>query len=306
MLLALVTPRRRAPTARGQRCGRGAPPVVARVAEGRAGARPAHRASRAEDASLREALRPGGARSHAMRSTHGAGPACRLLLARRTVSADLGAKTVVQQDRPAHGRRRHDGRQPGGMAVVRCPGVAWAPPTRSSRAPRAVPAAVAWTARAGADPGDGRSADRRLLGHRDLRAARTAARADGGPDRGAQRIGPERVRLPEEKRALLQKPDGVRDGRRLLLGAAHDDSATRSGAGRFRPPVSAAPPLDSFGRAARLRRRLAGRDDDGRRSRRLPPRPRLSTCAAGTVVLAPAAGTVLIAEPLLLTGSRRW
>jgi hypothetical protein len=110
----------------------------------------------------------------------------------------------------------------------------------------------------------------------------------------------ERVQtLPEDKRALLLQPIGLRDGRRLMqaVRTLTNDALWRA---PFRQPV-APPPSDTFGE----------RESYGSTS---PVETMMDggigslhrgvdySVAAGYAVLAPAAGMVVMAEPLLLTG----
>jgi len=117
----------------------------------------------------------------------------------------------------------------------------------------------------------------------------------------AARAFAERVQtLTDEKRALLQKPTGLRDGRRLMqaLRTLSNDALWR---GPFRPPV-APPPLDSFGgresysSGSPIETMMDGGLGNQHRGLDYP-------VATGYAVLAPAAGAVVMAEPLLLTGN---
>jgi peptidase M23-like protein len=108
------------------------------------------------------------------------------------------------------------------------------------------------------------------------------------------------VVLPEFKRSLAIEPAVVRDGRRLLL-LLRTESPARQWRGRFRPPVDAEP-VFSFGAPTRylgaspvetLTDALYGEVHRGM-DYPVPP---------GTVVQAPAAGTVLMAAHRPLTGN---
>jgi hypothetical protein len=109
------------------------------------------------------------------------------------------------------------------------------------------------------------------------------------------------VVIPEVKRALLHDPRVVRDGRQVQL-SLRTVTPTRHWRGPFAPPV-AAPPAYSYGAPMHYEGKggapVEGATDSvwGEYHRGMdyavPP---------GTVVQAPAAGTVLMAAPLPLTG----
>jgi murein DD-endopeptidase MepM/ murein hydrolase activator NlpD len=105
--------------------------------------------------------------------------------------------------------------------------------------------------------------------------------------------------IPEVKKAMLSSPAGVRDGRLVQL-FLRTVSAKQEWRGAFRPPV-AADPDPSFGcpQTYDAEPPVEGKTDAiwGEYHRGLDyPVP------AGTEVSSPAAGTVLFAGPLLLTG----
>jgi murein DD-endopeptidase MepM/ murein hydrolase activator NlpD len=110
----------------------------------------------------------------------------------------------------------------------------------------------------------------------------------------------ERVQtLSEEKQALLQKPHALRDGRRLMQALRTFTSDALWG-GPFRPPV-APPPADSFGEresyigGSPVEMMMDGGFGDAHRGLDFAVAP-------GHPVNAPAGGSVVMAEPLLLTG----
>jgi murein DD-endopeptidase MepM/ murein hydrolase activator NlpD len=131
-------------------------------------------------------------------------------------------------------------------------------------------------------------------------------RARGGIQRVALRVGvsersyrPRSVMLPLDKRALLLRPDRVRDGRQLLQ-LLHTLTTEQLWRGSFRPPQDGAP-VYSFGSPETWD--VAGPVNSlmdscfGEQHRGLDyPAP------VGTPVLAPAAGSVLFAGNLTLTG----
>lgn len=131
-------------------------------------------------------------------------------------------------------------------------------------------------------------------------------RARGGIQRVALRVGvsersyrPRTLSLPLDKHALLLRPDRVRDGRQLLQ-LLHTLTTEQLWRGPFRPPLDGAP-VYSFGAAETWD--VSGPVDSlmdscfGEQHRGLDyPVP------AGTPVLAPAAGSVLFAGSLALTG----
>jgi len=105
--------------------------------------------------------------------------------------------------------------------------------------------------------------------------------------------------LPDEKRALLSQPNPWRDGRRLLL-AVRTMTSEAQWRGPFRPPVVSSA-LETFGEhesygGVPVLTMMDGGSGDQNRGLDYP-------VAAGTLVQAPAAGTIVMAEPLLLTGN---
>jgi murein DD-endopeptidase MepM/ murein hydrolase activator NlpD len=116
----------------------------------------------------------------------------------------------------------------------------------------------------------------------------------------AERAYPPRAQtVPEEKRALLAQPSGLRDGRRLLL-AVRTASPTALWSGPFRPPV-VVPSVPSFGGretwvgGSSVEMMLDGGLGEYHRGLDYP-------VAAGTLVLSPAGGTVVMAATLALSG----
>jgi murein DD-endopeptidase MepM/ murein hydrolase activator NlpD len=110
---------------------------------------------------------------------------------------------------------------------------------------------------------------------------------------------PRTVIIPEERRPLLGSPRRVRDSRQLLL-MLRTLTAAQQWRGGFQPPVEA-PPVMSFGSPQTYvgGSPVEGMMDSvyGEYHRGLDyPVP------VGTTVQAPAAGTVLLAAPLALTG----
>lgn len=107
------------------------------------------------------------------------------------------------------------------------------------------------------------------------------------------------VTLPEERRALLKQPGRLRDGR-LLLTAIRTETAAVRGPGPFRPPVDA-PPGPSFGCALTY---VGGSPVESMMDAVWGEYHRGSDydVPAGSIVQAPAAGTVVLAAPLTLTG----
>jgi murein DD-endopeptidase MepM/ murein hydrolase activator NlpD len=105
--------------------------------------------------------------------------------------------------------------------------------------------------------------------------------------------------VPEEKRALLAQPSGLRDGRHLLL-AVRTVSPLSLWNEPFRPPV-VVPPAPSFGGretwlgGSPVEMMLDGGLGEYHRGLDYP-------VAAGTLVLSPAGGTVVMAAPLALSG----
>ena len=131
-------------------------------------------------------------------------------------------------------------------------------------------------------------------------------RARGGRQRFAFQVTvadrsypPRAVVLPEVKKAMLSMPRGVRDGRLVQL-YLRTVSTKQEWRGAFRPPV-ATPPEPSFGcpQTYDAEPPVEGKTDAiwGEYHRGLD-----YLVPAGTEVSSPAAGTVLFAGPLLLTG----
>jgi murein DD-endopeptidase MepM/ murein hydrolase activator NlpD len=189
---------------------------------------------------------------------------------------------------------------PGGIAVVRFRPQQWAASTFAIFEGRRAPVfAAAGGPRAlvpipASNPGGGSG----LLGI-ELYARRGPQRLRMEFPIAARAFAERAQPLNDEKRALLQKPSGLRDGRRLMQ-AVRTLSSDALWRGPFRPPV-APPPLDSYG---------------GRESASGPPLETMMDgglgnqhrgldypVATGYAVLAPAAGAVVLAEPLLLTGN---
>lgn len=116
---------------------------------------------------------------------------------------------------------------------------------------------------------------------------------------GEQAYPPRTQTVPEEKRALLSQPSGLRDGRRLLL-ALRTASTAAAWNGPFRPPV-VVPPVPSFGGretwmgGSPVEMMLDGGLGEFHRGLDYPVAP-------GTLVLAPAGGTVVMATTLALSG----
>jgi murein DD-endopeptidase MepM/ murein hydrolase activator NlpD len=110
-----------------------------------------------------------------------------------------------------------------------------------------------------------------------------------------------RVRIvPDEQRALLALPGRARDSR-VLLQALHTITPARAWSGRFQPPVAAADDGSGFGGASTY---LGGSPVEemldsihGEYHRGLD-----FQVSPGTPVAAPAAGTVLLARALALSG----
>jgi hypothetical protein len=128
--------------------------------------------------------------------------------------------------------------------------------------------------------------------------------------RGAQRIQvefpiaehvypPRTQTVPEERRALLGQPSGLRDGRRLLL-AVRTATTLPLWNGPFKPPV-VVPPTPSFGGretwlgGSPVEMMLDGGLGEYHRGLDYP-------VAVGTLVLAPAGGKVVMAGTLALSG----
>jgi len=111
---------------------------------------------------------------------------------------------------------------------------------------------------------------------------------------------PRVVVIPEWRRSLLASPRRVRDSRQLLL-TLRTVSTLQQWRGAFKPPVDA-PPATSFGSPQTY---IGGSPVEsmmdsvyGEYHRGLD-----YDVPEGTTVQAPAAGTVLLAEPLALTGN---
>ena len=115
----------------------------------------------------------------------------------------------------------------------------------------------------------------------------------------AREYGARQVALTESKLALLLQPSAVRDGRQVQL-ALREVSPERYWGGGLSPPVSA-PPTDSYGARVSysgVSPLEASMDAiHGEYHRGLD-----YDVPVGTVVEAPAAGTVLLAGPLALSG----
>ena len=108
------------------------------------------------------------------------------------------------------------------------------------------------------------------------------------------------VVIPEERRALLASPRRVRDSRQLLL-TLRTVTANQQWRGAFLPPVDV-PPETSFGSPQTY---VGGSPVEGMMDSVYGEYHRGLDYAvpAGTTVQAPAAGTVLLAEALTLTGN---
>ena len=107
------------------------------------------------------------------------------------------------------------------------------------------------------------------------------------------------VLLPEAKRSLPAEPGVVRDGRRVLL-LLRTQSPVRHWRGPFRPPVDAPPVFSygaptSYGSGSPVETLTDAVYGEVHRGMDYPVPP-------GTVVQAPAAGVVLMASSLPLTG----
>lgn len=111
---------------------------------------------------------------------------------------------------------------------------------------------------------------------------------------------PRVVVIPEERRPLLASPRRVRDSRQLLL-TLRTITAFQQWRGPFQPPVDL-PPVMSFGSPQSY---VGGSPVEGMMDSVYGEYHRGLDYAvpAGTTVQAPAAGTVLLAEPLALTGN---
>lgn len=189
--------------------------------------------------------------------------------------------------------------RPGGIAVVRFRSLRWlgstfaifegrrAPVYQAKGGPRAlVPIPV------GTPPGTG------LLGI-ELYARNGIQRLRMEFPIGERSFGARSQTLAEEKRALLAQPRRLSDGRRLML-ALRTVSSEALWKGPFRAPL-VSPPLDSFGQretyvgGSPVEMMMDGGFGEQHRGLDYP-------VAANTLVQAPAGGTVVLAEPLLLTG----
>lgn len=111
---------------------------------------------------------------------------------------------------------------------------------------------------------------------------------------------PRAVVLPEEKRPLLAAPRKVRDSRRLLL-TLRTITAFQQWRGAFKPPVDVKP-VTSFGSPQTY---IGGSPVEGMMDSVYGEYHRGLDYEVpeGTMVQAPAAGTVLLAGPLALTGN---
>jgi murein DD-endopeptidase MepM/ murein hydrolase activator NlpD len=108
------------------------------------------------------------------------------------------------------------------------------------------------------------------------------------------------VVIPEDRRPLLASPRRVRDSRELLL-TLRTMTAFQQWHGPFQPPVDV-PPAMSFGSPQTY---VGGSPVEGMMDSVYGEYHRGLDyeVAAGTTVQAPAAGTVLLAGPLALTGN---
>lgn len=190
--------------------------------------------------------------------------------------------------------------QPGGIAVVRFRPAQWAASTfaifegrraqvfQSASGTRALVPIPAST-----PPGQG------LLGI-ELYARRGLQRLRLEFPIAARAFGERTQVLSEEKRALLRQPNALRDGRRLMQ-AVRTFTNTALWRGPFRPPV-APPALPTFGGreayvgGSPVEMMMDGGTSEQHRGVDYP-------VAAGQLVQAPAAGNVVMAEALLLTGN---
>jgi hypothetical protein len=117
---------------------------------------------------------------------------------------------------------------------------------------------------------------------------------------GERGFGARTQTLVEEKRTLLHQPHAMRDGRRLLLALRTLTDAAQWN-GPFLAPV-VVPALDTFGEhetylgGSPVETMMDGGLGDQHRGLDYP-------VASGQMVQAPAGGTVVMAEPLLLTGN---
>lgn len=104
--------------------------------------------------------------------------------------------------------------------------------------------------------------------------------------------------IPAAKHALLASPQALRDGRRLL-NVLRTQTPSAAWSGPFDPPVRGVPggfgSVTSYAGLGRVESLTDSVHGERHRGLDYP-------IAVGTPVLAPAAGTVLLAEPLVLTG----
>jgi murein DD-endopeptidase MepM/ murein hydrolase activator NlpD len=106
--------------------------------------------------------------------------------------------------------------------------------------------------------------------------------------------------IPEERRPLLDSPRRVRDSRQLLL-TVRTVTVLQQWRGAFQPPVDV-PPATSFGSPQTY---IGGSPVEGMMDSVYGEYHRGLDydVPQGTTVQAPAAGTVLLAAPLVLTGN---
>ena len=299
-LIALDARRARRRTRLAARCGTGAPPVVARVAEGRVlldlrTVQP----DEDEPRSPRRWWPPLDERGVTLRRSRDASRllpsrrafCCTAALARGGASAQEVVRRVgnvtfrVDVTQAFPGRRRRGAASVAraarrGVGAARRPARALLP--RDRGVPRAL---VPIAADAAPGPGDAR--------HRDRGARRRAAHRDPGHDRSA-RV-PAALRLPERgaARARCSGADALRDGRRLLgSSCARESNGPGAGparaAGRRRSAAASASPAPTpawrRSRAASTRSRAsttAGSTTRCRRARRCTRPPRAVVLFAG-------------------------
>lgn len=189
--------------------------------------------------------------------------------------------------------------QPGGVAVVRFPGLRWPGATAAVfEGRRATVFVVAGVARALVPIPFTTPAGPGLLGI-ELHTRNGLQRLRLEFPIGERVFGERSQTLTDEKRALLQRPDRLRDGRRLLL-ALRTFTNVAPVKGPFRPPV-APPPLETYGEletyigGSPVEMMMDGGFSERHRGLDYP-------VARGNLVQAPAGGSVVLAEPLLLTG----